>query len=258
MIKVCLSSKQSDEYLKKADEIFVKEKDAKSIIDLVEKYPNTKIVLEVEKMEIDDIIKYNIICKNELIVETSDLFYVNYLIINNIKFYLNYLAKTIYDVKAIKELGATYVLLDGTAFFNYIMVEETGLIPRLKPHIANKDKIPYSTGVYGTWIRPEDIDMYNPCILDFQDEENKRAQALYRIYMEEKHWDLQLEDIVQDLGQNVTNKYIEPGILNKRLTCQHRCQEGGTCNTCKWVLDIANRDLLKSYKEEMDKKSMEE
>lgn len=61
-MKYCLSSRQTAEYLAKADEIKVEYRDRESIIDLSNKYPNKTIILDchlIEDIDWDKILIYN-------------------------------------------------------------------------------------------------------------------------------------------------------------------------------------------------------
>ncbi len=50
-MKVCLSSRQSSAYLKKADEIKVEFRDRNSLPDLFDAYPDAHVILEVPPTE---------------------------------------------------------------------------------------------------------------------------------------------------------------------------------------------------------------
>ena len=89
---------------------------------------------------------------------------------------------------ALKELGACYIKLDAPLFFNLPKVKKIGIPIRAVPNVAYDDNIDRIDGVCGTWIRPEDIDAYGQYIdtVEFGDCDQKKEQAMYRIYAEDK------------------------------------------------------------------------
>ena len=50
-MKVCLSNRQSAEYLAYADEIKFDMRDRNSILDVIEKYPDKTIILKVNTLD---------------------------------------------------------------------------------------------------------------------------------------------------------------------------------------------------------------
>lgn len=50
-MKVCLSSRQSPAYLKKADEIKVEFRDRNSLPDIFDAYPEANVILEIPPKE---------------------------------------------------------------------------------------------------------------------------------------------------------------------------------------------------------------
>lgn len=78
-MKFCLSSRQSEAYLQKADEIRVDFRDRNTIPDLADKYPDKTIILVQhtdEDLNGDDLEIWKILTKDHLIVCLSTLAYV--------------------------------------------------------------------------------------------------------------------------------------------------------------------------------------
>ena len=174
-MKCCLSAGQSLEYQKKADEIKLPYKNRLDILDYVEHLPNTTIILDLkncnEKIDWEEIKRYNVMTRSNLVVALSTLANVNECKKNNIKFYWNYPVTTFYELQALKNLGAEYALIDSPLVQDIIRAREVGIKLRVVPNVAYYAFIPREDGVCGSWIRPEDLNLYEPFIdvIEFED-----------------------------------------------------------------------------------------
>ena len=190
-MKFCLSARQSDAYLKKADEIKVDFRDRNIIGDLAEEYPGKTIILMQyvgDELKANDLSMLKILAKDNLIVCLSNLSYVNELKRLEIPWYWGFPVSSFYALRALKELGACYVRLDAPIFFDMQKASSVGVPIRVVPNVAYNDGLDRVDGVCGTWIRPEDIDAYGEYVtaVEFEDCNQKKEQAMYRIYAEDK------------------------------------------------------------------------
>lgn len=98
-------------------------------------------------------------------------------------------------------------------------------------------------------MRPEDIDAYSEYVdvVEFEDCDQKKEAALYRIYAEDKNWPTDLGLLITNLNHTGVNRMIRQDASLKRIDCGQRCQEGNTCRLCYRMLDIANPDMVKKY-----------
>ena len=251
-MNICLSSRQQKELLKKANQIKVQYRDKASIPDLIFEYPEATIVLEhIENSELnwDELNKWNILSKNKLILCLADIKNVIKANEYNIKSYLGWLVNDYETLQALLKVGVYYVRIAGPLFFELEKVKSLGARVRATPNVAFEDGIPRENGIFGYWIRPEDLDCYNDYIdtIEFNSEYDlKRESALYRIYVEEKNWPGELSLLIKDLNYPVVNRLIHKDLASKyRINCRQRCQQGAQCTICKRFLDIANPELLK-------------
>lgn len=254
-MKVCLHSRQEAKYLKYANEIKVDFRDRKVLSDLYEKYPDKTFILEVysnSEIDWDAIKEYNILSQGKLILCISNSEQMNKCKELDIKFYFGYPISNFYELRAVIACGVAYVRLDAPLFFKLDRVKEFGIPIRAVPNIAYLAYIPHKDGICGTWIRPEDLEDYEDYIdvIEFEDCDNHKEQALYRIYMEQKAWPGELNDIISNLNYKGTNRMIPPHTFGaKRISCGQRCQETGICHLCYRILDLANPELLSAYQE---------
>ena len=257
-MKICLNARQSDVYLQKANEIKVEARDHKAIPDLAEKYPNADIILNMGPVDNgrithENLKTYNILCKENFLVCTGDIspetrhFFES----NNIKYYWGYEVCTTYELKALKEnTQVCYVRVGAPLFFQQDIVKDYGIPVRVVPNVAHSNYVPHTDGVNGTWIRPEDLHLYEPTVtaIEFEGIDNQeQEQALYRIYAEQHKWPGELNMIVQNLGASPTNRMIPSECTEYRLNCGQRCTSKGNCTLCWRYFSLADPDKLRSY-----------
>lgn len=258
-MKFSLSVNQPREYLKKADEIRVLYKDRKCIPDYAEEYPDKTILLVIlpgQEYSFDEIKEYNILTKKQLLCCIPDLNpeTIRFFHEEKIPFYWGYAVTTPRDLNAIARLGPSYVKVDAPLFFDAELLQRVGIPVRAVPNVAHYAYLPYTDGVNGIWIRPEDVELYEGIVgaMDFEDCDLKKEQALFRIYAEQHKWPGELDMLISNLGASPTNRMIPPDCAIARLTCRQRCESGSACRLCWRYFSLANPDKLR-YLLEKDK-----
>jgi len=90
------------------------------------------------------------------------------------------------------------------------------------------------------WIRPEDIEFYNPYIdvCEFFDD-NKNSDLLYSIYKKDKKWFGDLKEIIIGLKDTFDSRYIVPRFVKKRVKCGRECLKGGNCQMCDRIKELS-------------------
>lgn len=255
-MRVCLSSRQIPQYLKKADEIKVAYRDRDSIFDLIEEYPAATIVLDCNTDNIDwkMLEKYKILAKNRFIVCVNSINALRQANACGLRRYFGYPVSSFWELQALKTFDVEYILLDMELFFQMTNVKSYGIKIRAIPNLAYNDALPHQDGICGQWIRPEDL---NGCYaeyidtIEFADCDIKKEQALYRIYMEEKTWTTDLGIIITNLNVNVTNRMLTDALGPTRLNCNQKCLKGGHCKVCYHEFFLANTERITEYKAEV-------
>ena len=252
-MKVCLSSRQAGSYLVHADEIKVQYRDRAVIPELAEKYPKATIILRQdikEPIDFNECEKYKVLTRDKLMLCLNDLSVANECKKHEIPFYWGWRVQTYSQLNSLKFLGVSYVLLDAPLFFELDKVKSKGIPIRAIPNIAYSDNIPRIDGVSGTWIRPEDMEAYEEYIdvIEFEDCDELKEQALYRIYCVEKEWVTDLGGLITDLNHIGNNRFIRSEESRRRINCGQRCESNGTCHICRQMLNLANVELIKEYK----------
>ena len=260
-MKWCLSSRQTNEYLSKADEIKVQYRDRNVIYDLREKYKKATIILHMpfDKETVvnwSEISTFNVYTEHNFIVCLNNITDAQKCKEENIKFYFGFPVSSFYELNCLKKMGVCYVRLGGALSFALDKVQKIGIPIRAVPNIANETPWPQEDGVCGSWIRPEDIDSYSRYIeaYEFEDCDITKEQALYRIYAEQKNWPGKLSMLFSNLHFEATNRLISPDFGLTRQTCRQRCQEDSHCRYCYRCLEIAQEDKIRQIKEQLEKK----
>lgn len=258
-MKYSVSSRQQPEYLSKCDEIKVLWNDRDIIFDLVTKYPGKTINLCRYYIHSNDDIDWKEIKNYQKLARDNFVFGLSYIDelreckANDIQFYYLEPIRTFRELQGVKALGARWAIIDAPLFFQMDKVKEVGVPLRATANMSIRELLPYPDGVPGPWIRPEDMDMYEPYIdtIEFGRVNLDQERALFRIYTEQKKWSGDLGLIIQDINYMGTNRMIPSDLTKKRLNCGQRCQIDAKCHYCWRMLDLANPDLLRDYQNSM-------
>ena len=255
-MKYSVSSRQQPEYLQKCDEIKVMWNDRNIIFDLTEKYPGKTInlcryLIHSNEDDIDwsEIKKFKTLARDNFVF---GLTYIDEIIeckAHGIEFYYLEPIRSFRELQGLKLFGAKWAFIDAPLFFQMDKVRAVGLPVRVTANISIREAFPYVDGVPGPWIRPEDVEAYEPYVdtIEFSRVNLDQERALFRIYAEQKKWPGELGLIVQDINYLGTNRMIPPDLVEKRLNCGQKCMENGNCRLCWRILDLANPDLLRDY-----------
>lgn len=141
-----------------------------------------------------------------------------------------------YELNVIVKLNPVGIKLAAPLFFDLENVKtQVGKIEiSAEPHIATQKSFEKDLGVIGTWIRPEDILMYQSFIstYDFSKCNTKKTKALYDIYIKHQKWNGNINLIIDGLNENVDNRIIAADLIQKRLGCRQECLRNGICKKC--------------------------
>lgn len=263
----CLSSHVGQEYLKKADEIKVNYNKLDSILDLFEINPNATFILSISSKVDKNTIKwteienYNIMTQNKLVIATDSFDIMDACKALNIKFFYSIPVNSFYDLKALVDYGCCDVRIDAPLTHMLDKLEDIDITIRMSPNIAYYAYIPRKDGVIGSWVRPEDIEIYEEYVdvFEFEDCDKKKEEALYRIYAENKRWLGLVGDLITNLNYTATNRLILPEFGQLRAFCGQKCARGLRCNACYRMLNLADPDKIEKIKAkiESDKKDKE-
>lgn len=255
-MKCCLSSRCDISYLKQADEVKYAYRDRGQIIRRKDDFhPEATIILhhlrtdpEIEWDHLENIrTAYN----NKLILALYSLQECEEAKARGFRFYLNLPVSSYWELHALKKLGVEYVHLGAPLFFDMERAAQVGVPIRAIPNVAYADGLPHDNGLYGCWIRPEDLHMYEPYVqvIEFEDCANyKREQAMYRIYIQGNGWKGPMEQLITNYDYPGEGRMFNPNFTAARLNCGQICQTPGrTCRICKRLSQLADPDTITDY-----------
>ena len=263
-MKIAIQCRQDDStYVEKADEILVDYRDRDYIFDLIEKYPNKKYILKMvptdSSVDWTWVEQMNGITENLILCVDGDYYTLSKCAEKGFKFYSNYPVRDWAVLRAYAELGPKYVIPAGDLFFNLPQVKAAGIPIRLQvnhPYVSDlvqfvNTELDYT--IVSEWVRPDDIDAYAEYVdtIEFVDVEHSKERALYRLYMQEKHWPGSIKMIIDNLKTDATNRMIEPEVFQHRINCGRKCLYGSPCRLCFRQFFLANYERIKNYKEEV-------
>lgn len=255
-MKCCLSSRCEFSYLKKADEVKYEYRDRGSIIRRHEGiHPNATIILHHKRtdpaIEWDYLNNIKVIYEDKFILALYSLQECEEAKARGFRFYLNLPVSSYWELNALKRLGVEYVHLGAPLFFEMERAASVGIPIRAIPNVAYADGLERDNGLYGLWIRPEDLKFYEPYVttIEFEDCPNElKEQSLYRIYMEGHGWDGPLERIITNYDFPGENRMFNPEFTIARLNCGQICQRPDrTCRICRRLATMADEQKITEY-----------
>lgn len=240
-MKYCLSGRQPEKILRKADEIKIEMRDFRAIPVYMEKYPDKTLILEVEN-ELPEDFNWEEIAvyaqkHQDFYCSVSNKNQMTECKLREIKFYYKYFVSYYYELKALKDAGVSYVLIGAPLIFDLKNVASYGIPIRAIPNLAYEPYLERENGICGSWIRPEDGEAYGKYIAVFEfyapDSLDKEA-ALYRVYAQNKSWPGNLNLLIDYLNVDYDNRlfYDEKNFAERRMRCKQRCMRDDSCHYC--------------------------
>ena len=229
-MKYCLTISSTMATLKKADEIKVKPNDWRYVPVVRADYPETAIILELNRdSNIENILNDLQNIKN-IIYACDNLEQMTTCKKLNIPFYYKYTITNYSEAQALKQLGVCYFLIGVPLIFDLDRISSLGVPLRAMPNLAYEPYLEHSNGIRGGWIRPEDVEKYEKYITTLEFYLPNRAhtdfeETLYDIYAVKKEWNGNLNFLIENLNYDIDNRliYNEDGFAERRMNCKQKC-----------------------------------
>ena len=92
---------------------------------------------------------------------------------------------------------------------------------RLCANLAYDAYIPRENGICGSWIRPEDIEVYSKWVdtIEFITDDLGKEATLLHVYKENKFWPGNLNLLITNLNYNIDNRGIPEEFGEIRTNC---------------------------------------
>ena len=121
---------------------------------------------------------------------------------HNLLWYYRYPISTFMEANSLHDLGAYSIILAPPLTHmlddvKYLRFPEVRMIANIAYHAY----IPRQNGIIGGYIRPEDVEAYEEYIdvFEFEDCDKAKEEALYRVYVEQKNWPSNLNNLIKFL-----------------------------------------------------------
>lgn len=246
-MKFCISGHQPKPILEQADEIKINLSDIDKLYDFYIDFPTKTYIIIIPFENISQNIWYKLqkhsqgikikICTNKLSVIKQAQSY-------DLLAYLSYPVISFFELQALLNLKVSDILIDGVLFFKIPQVSQicnnsTNL--RIVVNQCYPNYIPsLENGICGTFIRPEDIPIYESyihiCEFDAPNGLNQEA-ALLEIY-KRQYWNDNLNFICTNLDYDINNTLIQPNFAKNRLNCGQICMENKMCHLCPCIFQF--------------------
>lgn len=233
------------------------------MLDYIENYPNKAIVLEIphgiQERHIDWP-EYSAYADKhqDFYFCLADLQLANKCKEYNIKYYWMYPIANYNELEAAINCEVAQLYITAPLFFDIKAVKAKYKLPiRIQVNSAHENLIPGMDGLTGSWIRPEDTDLYEPYvdIFEFKADELKQESTLLNIY-KTKEWKGNLRLLIQGLNFDVDNRILPPNFVEARIRCRQRCKvRPHSCNLCQSAFGLAKTVRDEYYRRLLEKEN---
>lgn len=249
-MKFCLSSQLGEKYLAKADEI--KTKNLKEVKPLLRKFKKATIVYEVQSNDLEptfqELDKLNQQYEMRLVCCCRGI--QQMLLVKefhpDLKVYNGFYATTYLEARTNIDAGAVYLKIGAPLTHDLENISRLGIPIRLTPNIAYEDAIYKAYAIQGSWIRPEDYDIYDKfsVIYEFENCDARKEAVLFDIYKEKRAWAGPINYIISNIDTKALNRLIPPDLAQERIRCKQKCLVNGHCHLCYNYFALADEEFL--------------
>lgn len=241
-----------------ADEIKIEYKDIQRIRDFAtEDWNGTKdIVIEISNSdEVDwsrlvvyqEVLNITIACPVSIFPQARE---------NNFAYYWAYPISTYYELRGLIDLGVSQILIEAPLTHDLVNLKLTTSLPiRMCANRCYNDYMPRANGIIGSYIRPEDISIYEQYVstIEFDYSELSQELTLQKIY-KKGIWNGNLNLLINKLNYDIDNRGFElaPTFLmdddetvtnklfaERRISCAQKCQRSPhSCNFCNIMFNF--------------------
>lgn len=258
-MKYTLSGRQPLSALRKADEIKMKYKDRERLMDYVKELPDKTFIIEVPKEELElDMNLFDALQGDfHIIFAIQDVKLIKTLKEHQFEFYWNYPIFTWYELDTIISYEPCYLFLTAPLCFSLKQVKEKTNIPiRLCVNVANYDYLPRERGLFGPYVRPEDIGIYEAWVtaVDFSTDDLEKERTYLHVYKENGNWPGNLNLLLDNFNINIDNRLLPEEFGERRANCGQRCMIANTCHYCQSAIMLADTIRNKYYEDLLNEK----
>ena len=259
-MKYMVSCRQSKDYLKTADEIYIHYEDKAALSHMIEEDWVNPAEMNVyipmnQEINWDYFTKYNDLLTLTFCCESPEAIQIakNY----GYKAYWAYPINSYWELNGALALGVDEIYIDAPLFFDLPTVKRLcgNIEIRINPIKVNNSYTPHFDSIHGTYVRPEDIELYEEYVshIEFGKQPLERERILIEIYKKNQKWPGNLNLLLEGLNYNIDNRGFDPEFAKRRIICKQVCQYNNTCHFCDLTfttlsyLDKNRDDLAQEY-----------
>lgn len=256
-----VSARQNNKTLQLADEIMVAYEDHNVILDYEElEFKDKNIVISIKHDDdVDWDFLYSLNDKFKLCLALDDLRMARQARDRELRFYFNFPVTTWSDVRGLVEFGVDEILIGAPLTFNVPKVRQMvdkNIKIRMYCNWSYENYIPRVNGINGSYVRPEDIPLYEPYVdtMLFYKSSLTQEAATLDVY-KNGSWPGNLNLLIRNLDCDIDNRGIPEEFGKNRLNCEQKCMSGGSCHLCENIfkyVDMLDRNRFKWDSEKHD------
>lgn len=258
-MKYMMSIRQPLVTLHQADEIRVDYKDRERLYDLMAEEPPIEgnLYIYIPKDQVidwDELNKFRqAFTKSTITLGFEDAYSIIEGKNHEYRSFWSYPATTFYEARGLIALGVHELLIDAPLYFSLPKVKalcEGAVELRIVANKCFNNYMPRENGICGTYLRPEDVDVYSEYIdhIEFVTDSLKKELTLIDIYKNKKRWPGNLNLLLTNLKVNIDNRGFDENFAKRRIECGQVCQMDGRCHYCPTQFTMINTiDKNKEY-----------
>lgn len=251
-MKYCVSGRQPLSTLRQADEIKMMYKDYKKLADYAIEMPDKTYIVEVPKniTEIDFQFFTALSESIKIIFAVQDMKKGRECKERGFDFYWDYPIFTWFELDTILLEGPCYIFLTAPLCFSLRDVRYKTEVPiRLCVNLAQYDYLQRDKGLYGPFVRPEDISIYETWVsaVEFKTDDLGIERTLLKVYKDDKQWPGNLNLLLTNFNINIDNRVLPEEFGERRANCHQRCMQAKTCYYCDTAVMLASALRDKYY-----------
>lgn len=257
-MKYMVSCRQPKSAIRQADEVRVDYRDIDILPDFIEGYQDKEFIIYVpreQECEFKKFEKYRDLLNITFAIE--DLYSCSVYKEHRWPYFWSYPISSFYELQGALYLGVSQVLIDVPLCFDLESVkyncETKNVKIRMVLNNCYNSYMPRENGIYGSYVRPEDVDFYSNWIDtgEFYAEGLQQERTLLKIY-QSKEWKGNLNLLLHNLNYDIDNRGFTPEFAARRVSCRQRCMNNPlSCHFCHTTYNLIttidrNKDWVKT------------
>jgi hypothetical protein len=252
-MKYCLKYTNVCRHLKDADEISIKYIEDRGLVDFMEKYADKRIILRIVAKDFSDTELMKLVAIKKQFPQYQftvalDEYHTGLIKKLREKELPFYLLKPIQNWEnfhyLVNILKVSDIDLSGALAFElpkvkrYLEKVKVNTIIRITPNIIHSqtDNCP---PLQHFFVRPDDIDQYEPYVDVLEFEGIEHQDTFYNIYAKEKMFIGKLNQVIYNFPLAIDNMGLIPQFGERRISCGRECLSGGRCKRCDTLAHIS-------------------